>query len=459
MLNQFKNIYLIGIGGIGMSALARWFKLNKYWVGGYDRNPSMLTQQLINEGIEIHFEDDLKNIPDFIKHNQQESLIIYTAAISSEDNIQLQFFENQAFNIKKRAEVLGLLTQNHFTVAVAGTHGKTTTSSMIAHILTQANMPCTAFLGGILKNYQSNLLLSNEKPEKTIMVVEADEYDKSFLHLSPNISVITSIDADHLDIYGNAENVAQTFQEFALKNKKEGIVFIKKGTNLTANAKKFQYAGQYQLEENENLDFYADFINISNGYFYFDFVNKNISIENVKLGIVGYHNIENAVAALAVCLALGVAPDLVKRGIESFEGAKRRFDFLKRDEKNVIIDDYAHHPTELNALLTSARALYPNKKITIVFQPHLFSRTKDFMQSFADSLSLADEVILLEIYAAREKPIENITSKNLLQKINIPLKKVLSKEEVLIEIKKNPREVLIFAGAGDIDKVAMKSIY
>ncbi|TAE45732.1 MAG: UDP-N-acetylmuramate--L-alanine ligase [Cytophagales bacterium] len=458
ILDRLKNIYLIGIGGIGMSALARWFKLNQYWVGGYDRNPSALTQQLVVEGIEVFFEDDTKNIPSFVENNKDETLVIYTPAIAVE-NLQYQFFKNQGFEIKKRAEVLGILTENHFTVAVAGTHGKTTTSSMIAHILTQANMPCTAFLGGILKNYNSNLLLSKESPKKTIMVVEADEYDKSFLHLLPNMSVITSTDADHLDIYGSADNVTQTFQEFTMLNKKDGVVFAKKGTNLKANAQLYEYSGQSESEEEEKLDFYADFINISNGYFYFDFINKNTTIENVKLGVVGYHNIENAVAAMAVCLALGVNTEQVKQGIETFEGAKRRFDFLKRDEKHVIIDDYAHHPTELNALLTSARALYPHKKITIVFQPHLFTRTRDFMQAFADSLTLADEVILLEIYPAREKAIEGITSKTLLQKINITNKKILSKEEVLMDIKKNTREILIFAGAGDIDRVALKSIY
>jgi UDP-N-acetylmuramate--alanine ligase len=455
MLKAFKYIYFVGIGGIGMSALARWFKLNNFWVGGYDKTPTSLTEQLIEEGIEIHFEDNLNYIPDFIKDNPQETLVIFTPAIP-QNHLELNFFQENQFQIKKRAEVLGLLTKNHFTIAVAGTHGKTTTSSMIAHILKQANVPCTAFLGGIVKNYNSNLLLSQEIPEKTIIVVEADEYDKSFLQLSPDITIVTSTDADHLDIYRDANHVKTTFQQFIELNKNSGAVFIHKNTHLQAKVQQFQYTGE--AKEEINSDFFADFVNIANGHFYFDFVGKNITIDNIKMNVVGYHNIENAVVAMAVCLFLNIDPHLVKRGIETFEGAKRRFDFLKRDEKNVIIDDYAHHPTELKALLSSSKALYPHKKITIVFQPHLFSRTRDFMNEFAKALSMADEVILLPIYPAREQPIQGITSESLLKKITTKEKKLLSKENILLEINKKPREVLIFAGAGDIDKLALQSI-
>ncbi len=455
MLQIYKNIYFLGIGGIGMSALARWFLANGYNVAGYDSTVTTLTQQLTQEGANIHYVDDIALIPNVFKENMYETLIVYTPAIPQEHK-EWHFFKENHFVIQKRAQVLGIISQNHFTIAVAGTHGKTTTSSFIAHILKHANKNVTAFLGGITKNYDTNLLLSNVSPKETLFVVEADEYDKSFLQLSPDITVITSIDADHLDIYENAENVANTYESFAKKTKPKGKLFLHKSINFDIPV----HTAKYHLDK--KTDFYAENIKIENGFFVFDFISPKQKIENIVLSVVGFHNIENAIVALAVCEHLGLSVEELKNGVSTFLGAKRRFDFWERDEnKTILIDDYAHHPTEITAFLTSVRALFPQKKITIVFQPHLYTRTRDFMEEFAKSLSLADEVLLLPIYPARELPIEGITSDILLEKIKVSQKQVMDRNNIIAYLKTQMKNninnknvnLICTIGAGNVDSI------
>jgi UDP-N-acetylmuramate--alanine ligase len=448
MLQNYKNIYFLGIGGIGMSALARWFLANGYNVAGYDRTPTELTTQLTEEGADIHYTDDISLVPDVFKENIFETLVVLTPAMPQEHK-EWAFFKENHYVIQKRAQVLGIISQNHFTIAVAGTHGKTTTSSFIAHILRQANKNVTAFLGGITKNYNTNLLLSNAPPKETLFVVEADEYDKSFLQLNPDIAVITSIDADHLDIYENAENVANTYESFAKKTKPKGQLFLHKSIPFDLIVATLYY------HQTKKTDYYAENIKVENGHFVFDYISPKQKIENIVLSVVGFHNIENAIVALAVCESLGLDALQLKTGVSTFLGAKRRFDFWQREEgKPILIDDYAHHPTEITAFLTSVRALYPQKWITAVFQPHLYTRTRDFMNDFAKSLSLADEVILLPIYPARELPIEGVTSDILLEKITSKNKKVLPKNEIPAYLKKlASREVICVMGAGDVDSI------
>jgi UDP-N-acetylmuramate--alanine ligase len=450
-LSQIKHIYFIGIGGIGMSALARWFLANGFLVAGYDKTASELTQQLAQEGMDVHYSDDLSLIPAQILHSPiDENLIIYTPAVPAE-HTELQHFRTQNYTLLKRAEVLGLLTRNYFNIGVAGTHGKTTTSSMIAHLLHQAERPCTAFLGGILKNYDSNLLLAQATDNEPIMVVEADEYDRSFLQLSPDLAVITSIEADHLDIYGDTAQIEASFGAFAQKIKSGGTLFLKKGIELQLPDNQSFSVKTYSITE--SADYFATNIRIENGRFCFDWLSNEVKIENLSLEVVGFHNVENATVAIAVAQALGLSETAIRAGIESFAGAKRRFDFIIREPNLVFADDYAHHPTEVKALLTSARALYPKQKISVIFQPHLFTRTRDFMADFAESLSLADEVILLDIYPAREKPIEGITSEVLLAKIQSSTKALVPKNELINFLKSQKIEVLFTVGAGDIDRL------
>ncbi|MCU0447563.1 MAG: UDP-N-acetylmuramate--L-alanine ligase [Microscillaceae bacterium] len=450
-LSNIKNIYFIGIGGIGMSALARWFLANGFAVAGYDKTASDLTAQLQVEGMTIHYEDDINLIPQTILNTPTgENLIIYTPAVPAE-HTELQYFKTKGYRLWKRAEVLGLLTRNYFNVGVAGTHGKTTTSSMIAHLLHRAGKPCTAFLGGILKNYDSNLLLAQASDNEPIMVVEADEYDRSFLQLSPDMAVITSIEADHLDIYGDTTQIEASFRAFAQKIKPQGNLFLKKGIDLQLPDNQGFNIKTYAI--NESADYYAENIRIEQGRFWFDWGSAEERIDNLSLAVVGFHNVENATAAIAVVRSLGLSDAEIRAGIADFAGAKRRFDFIIREPNLVFADDYAHHPTEVRALLSSARALYPDKKITVIFQPHLFTRTRDFMDEFAQSLSLADEVILLDIYPAREQAIEGISSEVLLAKIKVSSKTLASKTEVIELMKTQPIEVLFTVGAGDIDRL------
>lgn len=440
-LQNFEKVYFLGIGGIGMSALARWFKAQGYQVAGYDKTATFLTQSLQKEDITITFDEDPALIPqDFNAHN---TLVVVTPAIPAE-HLAWQYFKKNDFIILKRAEALGLVTQDNFTIAIAGTHGKTTTSSMLAHLLHFAQKPVTAFVGGITQNYATNLLLSKEKD--AIIVVEADEYDRSFLTLHPDIAIITATDADHLDIYQSHKAVKESFEMFVKKIKEKGKLFIKSGLNIQINSP--IEVKHFSLQQ---ADVFAQNIRIQEDNFIFDVQTPKQYISSIRLGVPGYHNILNALAALAVAESLGISADIIKKGLESFRGVKRRFEYVLKTPSLIQIDDYAHHPEEIRAFLTAVRMLYPEKHITAIFQPHLYSRTRDFAQGFAETLSLADRLILLDIYPAREKPIEGVSSKMILQQVQTTEKILATKENLCQIIAALPSEVLVTIGAGDID--------
>lgn len=451
-LENIQSVYFIGIGGIGMSALARWFRAKGYEVGGYDRQASPITAALQELGIAIHFEDDIQHIPQNFRpafaEDKEKVLVVYTPAIPK-NHQEYNYFLKEGFQVAKRSKVLGLVTAQHFTIAVAGTHGKTTTSSMIAHILIQVGKPCTAFLGGVLQNYNSNLLINTESIENSLVVVEADEYDRSFLELRPNYLVVTAMDADHLDIYGDKSSMDATYFEFIKKIEPDGRFFGKKDLVLWLD----EFEGSFEKQNysiSEEADYYADNIQIIEGSFYFDFISDVHKIGQVTLQMAGYHNVENAVAAIAVCLNLGIDAKEIKQALASYRGVKRRFEYIFRHPERVFIDDYAHHPVEIEALLRSVRSMYPQKKITAIFQPHLYTRTRDFADDFAQSLNMADELILLDIYPARELPIEGVSSKLILDKVSINNKVLTSKDNLLNLIKSKKLEVLVTIGAGDI---------
>jgi UDP-N-acetylmuramate--alanine ligase len=435
-LNQIHNVYFIGIGGIGMSALARYFQYLGKNVAGYDKTETILTKELVEAGIKIHFEDDLSLIDENYK-NQENTLIVITPAVPK-DHKQWNYFLNEGFTVKKRAEVLGIITKDTFCFAVAGTHGKTTTSSILGHVLYQSGVDVTSFLGGIVEGYDTNLIGSG----KTVTVVEADEFDRSFLHLHPNLSCITSMDADHLDIYGDVATIEASFKEFAHKVPAENL-FIVEGLPLEGNT----------VAVNINADFSAQNIRIENGFYVFDVKTNSELIENVKFGLPGHHNLTNALLAFAMAKTYGVENHKIIDALASFKGVRRRFSFQIREEKLVYIDDYAHHPTEINAVHQAVRELYPNKKIIAAFQPHLFSRTKDFADGFAESLAQFDEVLLLEIYPARELPMEGINSTWLLEKINNKNKRLVNKQELLTAFEKSDADVFITIGAGDVGEM------
>ncbi len=445
MIKDIHIVYFLGIGGIGMSALARWFNHNEVEVYGYDLTPSPITERLQAEGIEITFKDTVEAIPAGLLSPTSNTLIIYTPAIPK-DHPQLVYFSQHQFQIKKRAEVLGMITASTKTIAVAGTHGKTTTSSMIAHILKYAYQDVNAFVGGVMTNYESNLLIGSQE---AWTVVEADEFDRSFLQLHPNMAVITAMDADHLDIYGSADSLKNSFMEFIDCLNKTGHLFVKEGlvtSNVLAATQSFT---SYSLNIGS---VHASNIRIEEGVFVFD-ITGEYSLENLRLNVSGFHNVENAVAAIAVALTLGIEPAAISEALANYKGVKRRFEYIIKNDQFVFIDDYAHHPTEIEALLGSVRAIYPEKKITAVFQPHLYSRTRDFLEGFADALSKADEVILLDIYPAREKPIEGVNSEKLLTLIQSPNKSLMSKTALLDKIGARKPEVLLTIGAGDIDRL------
>ena len=446
-ITNWKYIYFVGIGGIGMSALARWFKANGFQVAGYDKTSTVLVKTLAEEGIEVNFEDEVSAIPEEFTKDPDHTLIIYTPAVPVQHK-QMLFFRDHNFLILKRSQVLGMLTKNLRTVGVAGTHGKTTTSSLVAHILCHAEVNSTAFLGGITQNYGTNLILNKptENLEEVICVVEADEFDRSFLTLFPEIGIVTSTDADHLDIYGKHEAVLDSFKEYVGQIDDDGALFMRSGLDLASStkAKVFTYA----LSEG---DYHAENIRIVNARFVFDIIFPEGRIEDVAMVIPGYHNIENAIAASAVALYLGVSTQKIKEALESYRGVKRRFEYQVESESKVFIDDYAHHPTEIEAFLSSVRALYPGKHVTAIFQPHLFSRTRDFADGFAESLSLADRLLLLEIYPAREQPMEGVNSAMLLDKVSISDKRIVSKEELLELLLHLNTQVVVTIGAGDID--------
>lgn len=436
-LNSIKNVYFVGIGGIGMSSLARYFRSLGCFVSGYDRTSTVLTESLIGEGISIVFNDDIDTIPEVFRNQSNETLIVFTPAIPR-DSLILNYFDSEGFDIKKRSQVLGMISSEMFTVAVAGTHGKTTTSTIIAHIFKHSAFDCSAFLGGIATNYNTNFLIG----KNNVMVVEADEYDRSFLQLHPDIAVITSMDADHLDIYGDNEKFKDSFQLFASQLKPGGSLIYKNGLSLSGGTTYSAFG---------EADIRAENIRVDGGNFYFDFVSTSIKIENILIGIPGHHNVENAIAAIQVSLFVGIAPEKIKRALAEFQGIKRRFEYIIKTEKQVYIDDYAHHPTELHACITAVRSLYPGRKLTTVFQPHLFSRTRDFAHDFSAALSLTDELILLDIYPARELPIPGITSDMLLENVTIERKIKCGKQEAVEFVRRHQPDLLLTVGAGDID--------
>ena len=430
-----------------MSALARWFKANGFEVAGYDKTSTTLVKTLIEEGIVVNFEDEVTAIPAEFVENPDLTLIVYTPAVPVQHK-QMLYFRDNNFLILKRSQVLGMLTKNLRTIGVAGTHGKTTTSSIIAHILRQADVNSTAFLGGITQNYETNLLLNTptDKLEEVICVVEADEFDRSFLTLFPEIAVVTSTDADHLDIYEKHEAMLDSFKEFVGQIDDDGVLFMRFGLDLASSAKAKVFT--YSLSEG---DYHADNIRIENARFVFDLISPDGRIKDVAMVIPGYHNIENSLAAAAVALYLGGPAEKVKEALESYRGVKRRFEYQIETENKVYIDDYAHHPAEIEAFLTSVRALYPGRHVTAIFQPHLFSRTRDFADGFAKSLSLADRLLLLEIYPARELPIEGVNSEMLLKKVSITDKKLVSKKELIELLPLLSTDVVVTIGAGDVD--------
>lgn len=442
-LSQFNRAYFIGIGGIGMSALARYFNAIGWEVAGYDKTPSPLTDELQNEGIKVHFEDFGPSIPAQFKVKEQ-TLVIYTPAIPKNLG-ELLFFQHAEAQLFKRSEVLGLLTRQSKGLGVAGTHGKTTTSSMLAHILNESQLKCNAFLGGIATNFNSNLVLN---PTSEYTVIEADEFDRSFLKLTPFASIITSTDPDHLDIYGDASVFLEGFQMYAQLIQTEGCLVKKEGLEVSSEATTISYA-----IESKTADYSGNDLRFVEGKFLMNVHTPNGVMANVQLGIPGIHNAENAVACIALTQFLGLSEEEIRLGLSTFLGVKRRFEYKVKKEDLVYIDDYAHHPTEIHALVSSVRLLYPGKKITGVFQPHLFSRTRDFFNGFAKELSALDEVILLPIYPAREEPIAGVTSDVLLEKISAPSKMLLSPSEALGYVSKIESGVVLTIGAGDIDRI------
>jgi len=429
-LDTIHNIYFIGIGGIGMSAIARYFATNGKLVAGYDKTPSQVTDDLEALGVEIHFEDNVKLISDsFLKAD--ETLVVYTPAIPK-NHTELNYFLENNFTVLKRAEILGKITASTFCLAVAGTHGKTTTSSILGHIMQQEK--ATSFLGGIAENYNSNLILGDDK----ISVVEADEFDRSFMQLSPNIACITSMDADHLDIYGDAKELEKTFLDFS--KKVSDTLIIAKGLPL----KGLTYA------VNEDADYKAFNVKIESGKYIFDVQTPSGIVKNIEFHLPGKHNVMNALAALAMAETYGVSLENIKQRLSTFKGVKRRFSFKIKTADLVLIDDYAHHPTEINAVENSIREMYPNEKVLVIFQPHLFSRTRDFIDDFAAALSKFDEVLLLDIYPARELPIAGVDSEWLLSKINNRHKKLTQKNNLIKDIKDSSAKVVAMLGAGDV---------
>ncbi|WP_394759798.1 UDP-N-acetylmuramate--L-alanine ligase [Flavobacterium sp.] len=438
-LNQIHNVYFIGIGGIGMSALARYFKFIGKNVSGYDKTPSTLTSELIESGIAIHFEDNIDLIPnDYFVEN---TLVIITPAVPAHHS-EWNFFLEREYVVKKRAEVLGIITKDTFCLAVAGTHGKTTTSSILGHILYESGADVTAFIGGIVENYNSNLIGSG----KTVTVVEADEFDRSFLHLYPNIACVTSMDADHLDIYGDDASIKASFKEFADKVENKNNLFVINGLPLEG----------ITVGANDDSKFVAHNIRIENGWYVFDVKTPTENIKDLKFGLPGKHNLTNALLALAMARNFGTPTESIAKALATFKGVKRRFSFQIRKPEFVYIDDYAHHPTEINAVHQAVRELYPNQKVLAVFQPHLFSRTKDFADDFAKSLSQFDEVLLLDIYPARELPMEGVTSEWLLNKIENKNKKLVQKSELIPLLKNSDATVIVTIGAGDIGEMVVK---
>ncbi|MBO5611354.1 MAG: UDP-N-acetylmuramate--L-alanine ligase [Prevotella sp.] len=442
-LKDIKAVYFIGAGGIGMSAIARYFMHKGMVVAGYDKTPTELTSRLEDEGMLLHFEEDVEAIPRACR-KRNSTLVVYTPAIPSE-HAELQYFRREGFQIEKRAQVLGRLTQAHKALCVAGTHGKTTTSTMCAHLLHQSHIDCNAFLGGISKNYGTNYILS----DSDYVVIEADEYDRSFHWLSPYISVVTSTDPDHLDIYGTKEAYLESFRHYTSLIQPEGALIIRHGIELKPDVKEGVRVFDYGMTEG---DFHAENIMIENGEIRFDFISPIKSIKNIELGLPIPINIENGIAAMAMAQLVGCDEEELRYGMKTFQGAERRFDFKIKTDKLVLISDYAHHPKEILESAKSLRTVYKDRKITVIFQPHLYSRTKDFYKEFAEALNILDEVILTDIYPAREEPIEGVTSKLIYDRLRDDIKKQLIKlDDVIDLVKSRDFDVLVILGAGDLD--------
>lgn len=438
-----RNIYFLGIGGIGMSALARYFKAKGFAVAGYDRTPSELTRELEREGISIHYEDDLQLIPSEFR-DKSETLVVFTPAVPQTMG-EFVWLRDNGFEIMKRSQVLGEVTRMQRAICISGTHGKTTTSTMTSHLLHNSHVECNAFLGGISKNFSRNLLLS-EKSD--LVVVEADEYDHSFLTLSPYMAVVTAVDADHLDIYGTEENYRKGFEDFTSLIVPGGVLLMKKGLPIQPRLQKNVKLYTYSVNEG---DFHAENIRIGGGEVIFDFVTPERVIPDIALGVPVYVNIENGIAAMTMAYLNGATEEEIRKAMKSFAGVKRRFDFHIKSADFAFLDDYAHHPAELRSSIESVRALYPGKRICGVFQPHLFTRTRDFADDFAKSLSMLDELVLLEIYPAREKPIEGVNSQMLLDKVSIQDKMLCAKSELVDCLSQKNFDVLLMVGAGDLD--------
>ncbi len=437
-LNKISSVYFAGIGGIGMSALARWFNTRGIKVSGYDKTPTPLTDQLSAEGMQIHFTDDINLL------DKDAGIVVYTPAIPT-THAELNYYRMNNYTLLKRSDVLGLISKETFNICVAGTHGKTTTSAMIAHILRDSGFGCNAFLGGIAANYDTNFWGS----ENNVSVAEADEYDRSFLKLSPDIAIITAMDADHLDIYGTEKNMQDAFIEFAGKLKSNGTLLIK---DTVKRIEEFHAPDRLTYSAfSQTADIHTADLKIVNGSYSFDVVTKEKRIKNIVLNMGGMHNIENVTAAIAVAAMLHIDEEKIREAVASFKGVKRRFEYILRKEDVVMIDDYAHHPEELRALITGAKELFPGKKCTVIFQPHLFSRTNDLAAGFAEVLDMADETILLPIYPARELPMPGVTSSLISDKMLSAKKSIKEPNELLAWLKGNNTELLITAGAGDID--------
>ena len=433
---MYNHIYFIGIGGIGMSAIARYYNTKGFKVSGYDKTPSPLTEALENEGIEVHYEDNI----DYVPKNVEDTLVVYTPAIPK-DMGELVYVQEHGYRVIKRSRMLGEITKGQRCMAVAGTHGKTTTSTLTSHLFTASGAGCSAFLGGISKNYNSNLLISSND----VVVAEADEFDRSFLQLFPEIAVITSMDADHLDIYGDEAHIREAFKAFA--GQVSGTLIAKHGLDITPEDTKAQIK-TYSFG-NPEADFYAEALEEA-GHFNLHYPGG--VIEDCVVGIPGWVNIENGVAASAIALTYGIDPQEIKKALASFSGVKRRFDLQVKNEKHIYIDDYAHHPEEISAALSSIRKAYPTMKLTAAFQPHLYTRTRDFAEDFAKALSAVDKLILLEIYPAREEPIPGVTSEIIFKDVTAPEKVLLRRDEFMNYMEKEEVELFVTLGAGDIDR-------
>lgn len=444
MQEQYTHVFFVGIGGIGMSALARYFNVQGKHVAGYDRTETPLTKALVSEGINAFYTDDHSIISAPYK-DHEKCLVIYTPAIPKDSNI-LNWYQNENFDILKRAQVLGLITKTQQSICVGGTHGKTTISTMIGHLIYSSSVGCNAFLGGISQNYKSNLLTNTESPK---VVIEADEYDRSFLQLFPHTAVISSIDADHLDIYGDHNQLLDAFQEFSSQIMEDGTLIFKNSLDFTPRVSDNVKVYTYNIHEG---DFHVENVRLEDGLYRFDFITPTETIADLKLGVPGKVNVENAVAALSVAYLHGVSAEELRSGISSFKGIHRRFQYHVRHKDMTYIDDYAHHPEELKATINSVREIYPEKKITGIFQPHLFSRTQDFSSEFSQALSLLDELWLMDIYPARELPIEGVTSDLILKNVTCPAE-LASRENIEEKITDAPLQVLLTLGAGDIDRM------